>query len=215
MDEIKIVDTSKLAVTGDVDGVFKLKRGEQMNLTRIDPTLRRVMIGVGWDIIGFETEAPDLDLSIFVLNKHDQTRMDEDFVFYNNFKTIEGAVHHMGDNRTGAGDGDDENALINLEALPYEVERLAFVLSIYEADTKGHDFKSVRNCFLRLANDESNTELLRIHLDQEFEENNKASAVIVGFLERNGPNWFFEGSGEFYMGGLKEVATKYGIVVAY
>lgn len=215
MEEIKIIDTSKIAITGDMDGVFKLKRGEQINLTRIDPTIRRVMIGVGWDIIGFDNEAPDLDLSIFALNKHQQTRMDEDFVFYNNLKTIEGAVHHMGDNRTGAGDGDDENALIDLEALPFDIERVVFVISIYEADTKGHDFKSIRNCFLRLANDESNIELLRIHLDQEFEENSKSTAVIVGFLERNGPNWFFEGAGAFYAGGLKEVATKYGIVVAY
>lgn len=215
MSEVKITETSKTAILGDQDGSFKLKRGEQVNLTRLDPTLRRVMVGVGWDVIGFEKDAPDLDLSIFLLDKGDQTRMDEDFVFYNNAKSHEGAVEHMGDNRTGAGDGDDENVLIDLMSLPFEVSRLAFVISIYDAEMRAHTFQSVRNCFLRIVNDENGIELMRFNLDQEFAEVPNASAVIVGFLERNGPNWFFEGTGSMTAGGLKEIATKYGIIVAY
>ena len=215
MSEIEITQSSVVDVMGDQHESFKLKRGQQVNLTRLDPTLRRVMIGVGWDVVGFESEAPDLDISTFLLDKNDQTRMDEDFVFYNNLKSLDGAVEHMGDNRTGAGDGDDENVLIDLMALPFEVTRVAFVISIYEADERGHKFVNVRNSFLRIVNDESGIELMRFNLDQEFQESPDATAVTVGFLERNGPNWFFEGTGVMTPGGLKEIATEYGIVVAY
>jgi len=173
------------------------------------------MIGVGWDVIGFEKEAPDLDLSIFLLDKNHQTRMDEDFVFYNNLKSLEGSVEHMGDNRTGAGDGDDENVLVDLMSLPFELTRVAFVISIYEAEMRNQTFQSVRNCFLRIMNDENGIELMRFNLDQEFKELDNATAVIVGFLERNGPNWFFEGTGKMTSGGLKDIATQYGIVVSY
>ncbi|OIN85588.1 MAG: hypothetical protein AUJ12_08545 [Alphaproteobacteria bacterium CG1_02_46_17] len=215
MSDIEITETSTVAITGDTTESFKLKRGEQVNLTRLDPTLRRLMIGVGWDVIGFEKEAPDLDLSIFLLDKNHQTRMDEDFVFYNNLKSLEGAVEHMGDNRTGAGDGDDENVLVDLMSLPFELTRVAFVISIYEAEMRNQTFQSVRNCFLRIMNDENGIELMRFNLDQEFKELDNATAVIVGFLERNGPNWFFEGTGRMTTGGLKDIATQYGIVVAY
>ncbi|MDD3020144.1 MAG: TerD family protein [Alphaproteobacteria bacterium] len=215
MSDIEITETSTVAITGDTTESFKLKRGEQVNLTRLDPTLRRLMIGVGWDVIGFEKEAPDLDLSIFLLDKNHQTRMDEDFVFYNNLKSLEGAVEHMGDNRTGAGDGDDENVLVDLMSLPFELTRVAFVISIYEAEMRNQTFQSVRNCFLRIMNDENGIELMRFNLDQEFKELDNATAVIVGFLERNGPNWFFEGTGRMTSGGLKDIATQYGIVVAY
>ncbi len=215
MSDIKITETSKVDVLGDTNESFKLKRGEQVNLTRLDPTLRRLMIGVGWDVIGFEKEAPDLDLSIFLLDKNNLTRMDEDFVFYNNLKSLEGAVEHMGDNRTGAGDGDDENVLVDLMALPFEVYRIAFVISIYDSEMRNQTFQSVRNCFLRIMNDENGIELMRFNLDQEFKEQPGATAVIVGFLERNGPNWFFEGTGGLTAGGLKDIATQYGIVVAY
>ena len=141
--------------------------------------------------------------------------MDEDFVFYNNLKSLEGSVEHMGDNRTGAGDGDDENVLIDLMSLPFEVYRIAFVISIYDADAREQTFQSVRNCFLRILNDENGIELMRFNLDQEFKEVPNATAVTVGFLERNGPNWFFEGTGALSAGGLKDIATTYGIVVAY
>ncbi|HOO50278.1 MAG TPA: TerD family protein [Alphaproteobacteria bacterium] len=214
-DNNKFTDSAQVVVNGDTNETFKLKRGEQVNLTRLDPTLRRLMIGVGWDVIGFEKEAPDLDLSIFLLDKDGQTRMDEDFVFYNNLKSLEGSVEHMGDNRTGAGDGDDENVLIDLMSLPFEVYRIAFVISIYDADAREQTFQSVRNCFLRILNDENGIELMRFNLDQEFKEVPNATAVTVGFLERNGPNWFFEGTGALSAGGLKDIATTYGIVVAY
>jgi tellurium resistance protein TerD len=217
MSDVKITTLSEEVLKSASDDSYKsfqLKRGQQVNVTRLDPTLKTIRVGVGWDVIGFEGESPDLDCSIFLLNKNEQTRVDEDFVFYNNPKTLNGAVDHKGDNRTGAGDGDDENILIDLNGLPYDIVKIAFVISIYDAAIREHTFQNVRNCFLRLANEDTGIELMRFVLDHEFKDNPKATAVIVGTLLREGPNWFFDGLGEFENGGLQKIATNYGIVVA-
>jgi len=216
MSDVKITTTAQIVVNPeDGKSVFQLKRGEQANLTRLDPSLRHMMVGIGWDVVGFESDAPDLDVSIFLLDKNEKTRVDEDFVFYNNLKTPDSSVEHMGDNRTGAGDGDDENIRINLEVLPYEIFRVAFTISIYEAELRNQTFQGVRNVFLRIVNDETGIELMRFNLDAEFAELPNATAVTVGHLERSGPNWFFEGTGALTAGGLKEIATNYGILIAH
>lgn len=217
MSEVKITTSAQAsadAAQGKEVSSFKLKRGEQVNLTRLDPTLQKITIGVGWDVIGFDSEAPDLDASIFLLDKTGKTRADEDFIFYNNLKSVNGEVEHLGDNRTGAGDGDDEIISVDLMALPFDVINLNFVISIYDAGVREHTFKNVRNCFLRISNPDTGIELMRFNLDKEFEENPKATAVLVGSLLREGPNWFFDGIGQLEAGGLPKLATDYGIIVA-
>ena len=217
MTDVKITSTAQHIIDsaeGKESESFVLKRGEQVNLTRLDPTLRKITVGVGWDVIGFDAEAPDLDASLFLLDKTDKTRFDEDFIFYNNLKSLESEVEHRGDNRTGAGDGDDEIISVDLMRLPFEVTKMVFVISIYDAAVRNHTFKSVRNCFLRISNEETGLELMRFNLDKEFDENPKASAVLVGTISREGPNWFFDGVGEFEAGGLPKLATSYGIIVA-
>jgi len=217
MADVKITTSSQasadLAQGREVDS-YQLKRGEQANLTRLDPTLKMMTVGVGWDVIGFDTEAPDLDASIFLLDKTGKTRMDEDFIFYNNLKSINSEVEHRGDNRTGAGDGDDEVMVVDLHALPFEISSLSFVISIYDAAVREHTFKNVRNCFLRISNLETGIELMRFNLDKELAEDPKATAVLVGTLLREGSNWFFEGLGKLEPGGLPKIATDYGIIVA-
>jgi tellurium resistance protein TerD len=214
MSEVEITRSASIVSDPSLADVFILKRGEMANLTRMDPTLKRIMVGVGWDVIGFEGEAPDLDVSMFMLDKNDKTAADEDFVFYNNLKNADGSVEHMGDNRTGAGDGDDENIRIDLMLLPFDVRKVAFSISIYEAPERGHSFRSVRNCFLRIVNEETGIELMRFNLDAEFLEAPESTAVLVGMLNREGPNWFFEGVGRLEQGGLAKFATEFGIVVA-
>jgi tellurium resistance protein TerD len=213
MSDIKITTTSQLKASSE-DDVFRLKRGEQVNLTRLDPTLKKIHVGVGWDVIGFDSEAPDLDCSVFLLDKKNKTRRDEDFVFYNNAKTDDGCVVHLGDNRTGAGEGDDEVISLDLDAVPFDVASVVFVISIYDAGVRGHTFKNVRNCFLRMVNEDTKIELMRFNLDLEFETSPKATAVIVGSLMREGQNWFFDGLGTMEDGGLPKIATDYGITVA-
>ena len=217
MTDVKITTSAQASADTaqgkDVES-FKLKRGEQVNLTRLDPTLNTITIGVGWDVIGFDSEAPDLDASIFLLDKNGKTRQDEDFIFYNNLKSVNNEVEHRGDNRTGAGDGDDEIMIIDLNKLPFDVASLSFVISIYDAAVREHTFKNVRNCFLRVSNLETGIELMRFNLDKEFAENPKATAVLVGTLMREGSNWFFDGLGTLEDGGLPKIATGYGIIVA-
>ena len=99
-------------------------------------------------------------------------------------------------------------------SLPFEIGKVVFVISIYDAAMRDQTFKNVRNCFLRIGNAETKIELMRFNLDQEFNDNPKATALIVGTLIREGANWFFEGSGTFESGGLAKIATDYGIIVA-
>ena len=120
----------------------KVKRGDEINLTLKDPTMKAIMVGVGWDLKAFESDPLDLDASVFLLDRNEKTRVDEDFVFYNNLIGSEGAVKHQGDSRTGAGDGDDEIMMINLQELPFDIMKISFVLSIYVGfDSKLNRFK--------------------------------------------------------------------------
>lgn len=191
--------------------------GEKIDLTRIDPTLRNILVGVGWDVIGFDDQSPDLDVSVFLLDKKGQTRIDEDFVFYNNPTVLDGGVEHKGDNRTGAGDGDDEIVLIDLNKLPLDILTVAFAISIHEADLRSHSFnKNVRNGFFRIANGDTDREMLRIRLDDMFklDEKNKATAFVIAAIERDGPLWSFEVIGRGAKGGLGEIASSYGIMTS-
>lgn len=200
----------------DMNGnkINRIKLGEEVNLTRLDPSLKRIMIGMGWDAKVFADEStPDLDVSLFLLDKNDMTRSNEDFVFYNNLEACDGGVEHHGDNRTGAGDGDDENITISMNDVPYDVLRIEVILSIYQGREKEQSFKDVENIFFRLVNADSTIELFRIELDR-IVGGEDAVGVKIGSFKREGPNWFFQASAIPVERGLEEVATEYGIVVA-
>lgn len=200
----------------DMNGnkINRVKLGEEINLTRLDPSLKRVLIGMGWDAKVFADEStPDLDVSLFLLDKNDMTRDNEDFVFYNNLEACEGGVQHHGDNRTGAGDGDDENITITFNEIPYDVLRIEVVLSIYQGREKEQSFKDVENIFFRLVNADTTIELFRIELDK-IVGGDDAVGVKIGSFKREGPNWFFEARAEPVERGLEEAATEYGIIVA-
>lgn len=187
--------------------------GEDLNLTNKDPTLRKIMLGCGWDLNVFQGEEIDVDISIFLLDKNDQTREDADFVFYNNMTALDSAVIHHGDNRTGAGDGDDEQISINLQELPFDILRIAVVVSIYQGYEKDQPLNRIKNGFIRLANSETQHELLRYELSHELADHDKEFAMIAAYIDRVGPNWHFKPVTEFYEGGLAEIATKFAIVV--
>ena len=188
-----------------------LKKGEELNLTKIDPTIREITVGIGWDMRVFEGDPVDMDASLFLLDKFDKTREDEDFVFYNNMIGRDGAVRHMGDSRTGAGDGDDEKIVIDLMALPFEVVKIAFVVSIYDMDLSTNNFKQVKNVYFRVVNNETTHETFRFDLDEEMGE---GTGLLIGYLERVGSDWVYQAVGAPVLGGLSQMATDYGIVVA-
>lgn len=189
----------------------KVKRGDEQNLTRKDPTLRTAVVALGWDLRQFDREPPDLDASLFLLNRHEKTRVDSDFVFYNNQTGSEGAVRHTGDSRTGAGEGDDETIVVDLQALPFDVAKIVFVVSIYDLDMNDNNFTHVKNVYFRIVNQDTEQEILRYELDKELESGH--TALIVGELERIGSDWIFHARGETVKGGLGVVANGYGIMV--
>ncbi len=191
--------------------MVRVKKGEEINVTRLDPLLREITIGVGWDLKKFEGEPVDLDASVFLLDRTGKTREDEDFVFYNNLTGCAGAVRHMGDSRTGAGDGDDENIVIDLMALPFEVVKIAFVLSIYDLDLSSNNFTMVKNVYFRIVNNETKLETFRFELDDDM---GRGTALYIGYLERVGSDWIYKALGDSVPGGLSKIATEHGIIVA-
>ncbi len=192
---------------------FKLiKKGDYMDLLRKDPTLKRLRIGAGWEQRMLEEERVDIDLSCFVLSAKEETRFDEDFIFYNNDSGVEGGIKFLGDSRTGAGEGDDEALTIDLNALPFDIAKVVFVLSIYDEELKGHNFSMVRDVFLRVVNEDDQNEICRFIFDGE-DELKGGNGIYVAMLIREGPKWYFEVKGEVVNGGLAEIATRYGIIV--
>jgi len=189
----------------------KIKRNQEVNITQKDPTIRSLTIGVGWDLKRLDQNPLDLDASIFLLDFKDKTRIDEDFIFYNNLRNEDSTVHHKGDSRTGAGDGDDEVINIDLTSLSFEISKIAFVLSIYDEDYQDHNFSMVKNVYFRIANQESEHEIFRYELDDELDEH---EGLVIGFLERIGPEWIFRAVGETVKGGLGQITDEYGIIVA-
>lgn len=188
-----------------------MKKGEDSLLSEKDPTLRKVYVGVGWDMNNYDGEPIDLDLSCFILNKENLTRVDTDFVFYNNLKGADLAVQHSGDNRTGIGEGDDETITLDLDAMPFEVAKIAFVVTIYMGEEEGHTFEKVKNAFIRIVNADTRAVLARFDLNTEFGD---GTCLRFGELTREGGNWAFHATGEIETGGLSKIAQEYGILVA-
>jgi tellurium resistance protein TerD len=187
------------------------KVGEEINITAKDPTMKKVLIGAGWDLNTFDADALDLDLSAFLIGKDEMTRVNEDFVFYNQPETLGGAVKHMGDSRTGAGDGDDEVMIIDLHGVPFDVMKIAFVLSIYRGEEKQQRVAQLQNAYLRLVNHETAIEITRFPLPDL--ENRNETALIMAMLTREGPKWHFQAIAEPVEGGLGAVAQRYGCVI--
>ena len=190
----------------------KVGKGEDINLTAKDPTLTNLVVGVGWDLNAFDSDTLDLDVSCFLLNKDDKTRVDEDFVFYNNMEGSEGAIVHNGDSRAGAGDGDDETISIDLNAIPYDVSKVMFVLSIYKGEEKEQTMANLRNSYIRVINASNSQELLRYELTEDVQGSTE-TGMLVASLNREGPKWHFETLGNFVEGGLAQIATNYDIIV--
>ncbi|MGB4058239.1 MAG: TerD family protein [Alphaproteobacteria bacterium] len=190
----------------------RVKVGDEVNITAKDPTLRRLMVGIGWDINVFNVDSLDLDVSMFMLGKDEMTRNDDDFVFYNQPNALDNGIRHGGDSRTGAGDGDDETILIDLHSVPFDVMKLVFVLSIYRGKEKMQNMGMVRNAYFRLVNDDSTYEIVRYQMSEDLEDKGE-KAMVIASLNREGPKWHFKPVAEFIEGGLKEIAERYGLLI--
>jgi len=189
-----------------------VKMGDDINLMAKDPVLKNILIGAGWDLNVFDTEALDVDISLFLLDKNNQTRVDEDFVFYNQKQILNGGIKHTGDSRTGAGEGDDESIVVDLHTIPFDVLRLAIVVSLYKGFEKKQALEGVRKAYIRIVNADTQIEICRYALDSVLADRTE-TGFVAGFLDREGPKWHFRPVAEFAEGGLGDIARQYGMLI--
>lgn len=186
--------------------------GPEVCLTQAAPGLKKLLIGAGWDFTGYDGEPMDVDLCCFVLGRDGQTREDEDFVFYNNPAGAQLSIKHLGDNRTGAGDGDDEAIMVDLDSLSFDVWRIIFVAAIYQGDQNDQSFAQLGKLTLRVEDADGGQEIHRLVLDGA--KAGKVTAVRIAEIYRNGVEWFFVPQAEGIEGGLAEAARGYGILIS-
>ncbi|MCI8796218.1 MAG: TerD family protein [Dorea sp.] len=188
-----------------------LQKGQKVNLTKGNPGLKKVVVGLGWDVNQFDTGGEfDLDAAAFLLADTGKITKSEDFVFYGNLKHPSGSVEHMGDNRTGAGEGDDEQIRIDLSRVPENLTKIAFTATIYEPEQRRQNFGQVNNAFIRIYNEETGEELLRYDLGEDF---SIETAVVFGELYKNNGEWKFNAIGSGYQGGLAALCANFGVDV--
>ena len=188
-----------------------INKGQKVSLTKENPGLANVVVGLGWDINQFDNGgAFDLDTAAFMLGDNGRCPTEKEFIFFGNLNHTSGSVQHLGDNKTGAGDGDDEQIRINLTAIPDNISRIAFTVTIYEAEERRQNFGQVNNAFIRIYNENNGEELLRYDLGEDF---SIETAVVFGELYKHNGEWKFNAIGGGYQGGLAALCANYGIDV--
>lgn len=187
---------------------ISLQKGGNVSLTKTDPGLTNVQVGLGWDARSTDGAAFDLDASVFLVGDDGKVLSDGHFVFYNQKTSPDGAVIHAGDNTTGAGEGDDETVTINLPGVEAGVKRVVFAVTIHEAESRKQNFGMVRNAFMRVLNKDSGTELARYDLSEDY---STETAMIFGEIYRSGEEWKFKAVGQGFSGGLSALAKDHGV----
>lgn len=193
--------------------MVSLKKGQKVDLTKGNSS-RKFLVGLGWDVNGYDGGFPfDLDVSVFCVGADNRVTSDSDFIFYNNLKHPSGGVIHQGDNRTGAGDGDDEQIMVDLSLLPTAIEKVIFTVTIDDAEVRNQNFGQVYNAYIRVVDTETNQEVLRYDLSEDF---SIETALEVGALYRvagSSNDWRFNAIGAGYAGGLEALCTSHGLNV--
>jgi tellurium resistance protein TerD len=193
-----------------IDMGVSLTKGGNVSLTKEAPGLTAVTVGLGWDVRSTTGSDFDLDASAILVDTAGKVTSDKGFVFFNNLKSPDGSVEHLGDNLTGAGDGDDEQVNVNLAGVPAEVDKIVFPVSIYDAESRSQSFGQVRNAFIRIVNQAGGAELARYDLSEDA---STETAMVFGELYRSGAEWKFRAVGQGYATGLKGIAQDFGVNV--
>ena len=191
---------------------ISLQKGQKVSLTKGNPGLKNVMVGLGWDVNAFDSGADfDLDAAAFMLGSNGKCPTEKEFVFYGNLEHPSGSIKHMGDNLTGEGEGDDEQIEVNLADIPSNIDKIAFTVTIYDAEVRRQNFGQVSNAYIRLVNVDTNEEIIRYDLGEDF---SIETAVVFGELYKNNNEWKFNAIGSGFQGGLAALCGHYGIEVA-
>ena len=186
---------------------INLNKGGRVNLSKEVPNLKKIQMGLGWDVNRSDTGGQfDLDGSVFLVGSNGKTTLETNFVFYNNLQSADGSVTHTGDNRTGDGTGDDEQILVDLTRVSLDIQEIVFVVTIHEAHLNRQNFGQVSNSIIRLVNEETNQEIVRYELDEDY---STETAIEFGKLYRKDNSWRFQAVGTGYNSGLQGFVDQY------
>lgn len=189
---------------------ISLSKGGNLSLSKTDPTLTKLLIGLGWDERVTSGQDFDLDASAFLLTGTGKVRGDHDFIFYNQLKSADGAIEHTGDNRTGLGDGDDEVIKVDLTRVSPEIDKIAITVTIHDAQLRNQNFGQVANAFIRVVNEQTGAEVVRFDLAEDY---SVETAMVFGEVYRHNGEWKFRAVGQGYSGGLAAMCHQYGIMI--
>ncbi|QDX92680.1 TerD family protein [Brevibacillus laterosporus] len=189
--------------------MISLQKGQKIDLTKGNPNLTKVIVGLGWDTNKYSGgQAFDLDASAFLLRAGDKATGVQDFIFYNNLKGGNDSVIHTGDNLTGEGDGDDEQIKVDFSRVPADIEKIAITVTIHDAASRSQNFGQVSNAFVRVVDEMTGQEVLRYDLGEDF---SVETAIVVCELYRHGGEWKFAAIGSGFSGGLQALCANYGL----
>jgi len=189
---------------------ISLQKGANVSLSRTDPSLTRILIGLGWEARSTTGDDFDLDASVFMVGPNSKVPADEYFVFYGALRSPCGSIEHTGDNRTGDGDGDDEALNVNLTAVPQNITRLVVAVTIHDAEARRQNFGQVEGAFMRIVNSETNAEIARFDLSEDY---STETAMVFGEVYRHNGEWKFKAVGQGYTGGLHALCVQHGVNV--
>jgi tellurium resistance protein TerD len=189
---------------------ISLSKGGNLSLSKENPALNKILIGLGWDARSSDGHDFDLDASIFMVNDAGKVRGDHDFIFYNQLKSTCGSVTHTGDNRDGQGDGDDESLKVELALVPQEIKRLVAAVTIHDGERRKQNFGQVRNAFMRIVDEANGKEIARFDLSEDY---SGETAMIFGEVYKHNNEWKFKAVGQGFNGGLGPLARSFGVDV--
>jgi len=187
---------------------LSLSKGQNVSLSKTDPSLTKLVVGLGWDPRSTDGQDFDVDASAFMLSESGKVRSDADFIFFNQLRSGCGSVEHTGDNRTGEGEGDDEQIKVNLSSVPQAIQKVAITVTIHDAEQKGQSFGQVGNAFIRVINEETQVEVVRYDLSEDY---STETAMIFGEVYRHNGEWKFKAVGQGYAGGLGAMCKQFGV----
>ena len=186
-----------------------LSKGQKVSLTKGNPGLKHIVVGLGWDTNKYDGGFDfDLDSAAFLLDENGKVNADTDFIFYNNLKHSSGAVEHLGDNLTGEGNGDDEQVKVDLSLVPQNISKIAFTVTIHEALERRQNFGQVSNSYVRVIDEDTNQELLNYELGEDY---SIETAIVVCEIYRHNGEWKFNALGSGFEGGLEALCKNFGV----
>ncbi len=187
-----------------------LSKGGNVSLSKEAPGIKAILIGLGWDARATDGQGFDLDAVAFIVNASGKVRSDSDFIFYNNKVGADGAVQHQGDNRTGEGEGDDEQVMMNLDGFPADVDKVVIAVTIHDGESRRQSFGQVNNAFIRVVNIDGNKEIARYDLSEDA---STETAMIFAEIYKRNNEWKFRAVGQGFAGGLGPLAQNFGVSI--